>query len=116
MFYPFKTTSTQQKCPTALENCHKLMKAQICYGTMITTARTHTHTHTKPVHYYTQPLRSLVPTDVRIPIGDSERFSTVARSSSTLAEMGAAPLLSGLISTWIFFSSRSSSLSLSELE
>lgn len=35
----------------------------------------------------------------RAPMGDKERFSTVARSSSTDAEMGAVPLLSGLIST-----------------
>lgn len=51
----------------------------------------------------------------KAPIGDSERFSTVARSSSTDAEMGAVPLLSGFISTRIF-RSISSSLSLSELE
>lgn len=51
----------------------------------------------------------------KAPMGDSERFSTVARSSSTDAEMGAVPLFSGLISTRIFFSI-SSSLSLSELE
>jgi hypothetical protein len=35
----------------------------------------------------------------RAPMGDSERFSTVARSSSTDADMGAVPLFSGLIST-----------------
>lgn len=51
----------------------------------------------------------------KAPIGDKERFSTVARSSSTDAEMGAVPLFSGFISTWIF-RSISSSLSLSELE
>lgn len=51
----------------------------------------------------------------KAPMGDNERFSTVARNSSTEAEMGAVPLLSGLISTWIFLSI-SSSLSLSELE
>jgi hypothetical protein len=35
----------------------------------------------------------------KAPMGDNERFSTVARNSSTEAEMGAVPLLSGLIST-----------------
>jgi hypothetical protein len=49
------------------------------------------------------------------PMGDNDKFSTVARSSSTEAEIGAVPLFSGLISTWIFLSI-SSSLSLSELE
>lgn len=49
------------------------------------------------------------------PIGESDKFSTVARSSSTEAEIGGCPLFSGLISTWIFLSI-SSSLSLSELE
>lgn len=33
------------------------------------------------------------------PIGDSDKFSTVARSSSTDAEILSVPLLSGLIST-----------------
>ena len=41
--------------------------------------------------------------------GESDKFSTVARSSSTLALIGAEPLLSGLISTWIL-RSRSSSV------
>ena len=51
----------------------------------------------------------------KTPIGESDKFSTVARSSSTDAEILSVPLLSGLISTWIF-RSISSSLSLSELE
>lgn len=51
----------------------------------------------------------------KAPMGDSESVSTVARSSSTDAEIGAVPLFSGFISTWIF-RSISSSLSLSELE
>lgn len=56
-------------------------------------------------------------TDKAPPSGDeSERFSTVARSSSTLAEIGADPLLSGLISTRIFRSCSSFSESLSESE
>jgi hypothetical protein len=41
--------------------------------------------------------------------GESDKFSTVARSSSTLALIGAEPLLRGLISTWIL-RSRSSSV------
>lgn len=48
----------------------------------------------------------LLPIDA--PIGDIERFPTVARSSSTLALIGAAPLLRGLISTRIFLSLSSS--------
>ena len=47
--------------------------------------------------------------------GDNDRFSTVALSSSTLALIGAPPLLSGFISTRIF-RSLSSSESVSELE
>lgn len=35
----------------------------------------------------------------KAPIGESDKFSTVARNSSTDAEMGAVPLFSGLIST-----------------
>lgn len=52
----------------------------------------------------------------RIPIGDNEIFPTVALSSSTLADIGAEPLLRGLISTWIFLSGLSFSESESELE
>lgn len=56
-------------------------------------------------------------TDKAPPSGDdSDRFSTVARSSSTLAEIGADPLLSGLISTRILRSCSSFSESLSESE
>lgn len=50
------------------------------------------------------------------PSGDSDKFSTVALSSSTLADIGAEPLFSGLISTWIFRSRSSWSESLSESE
>jgi hypothetical protein len=39
-----------------------------------------------------------------IATGESDKFSTVARSSSTLALIGAEPLLNGLISTWILCS------------
>lgn len=35
----------------------------------------------------------------KAPIGESDKFSTVARNSSTDADIGAVPLLSGLIST-----------------
>lgn len=48
-------------------------------------------------------------------IGDSDNEPIVARSSSTLALIG-APLLSGLISMWILRSRSSSSESPSELE
>lgn len=47
--------------------------------------------------------------------GDKDKFSTVALSSSTLALMGAPPLLKGFISTRIL-RSLSSSESVSELE
>lgn len=49
------------------------------------------------------------------PSGDKDIFSTVARNSSTLADIGAVPLLSGFISTCIL-RSISSSLSVSESE
>lgn len=42
--------------------------------------------------------------------GESDKFSTVARSSSTLALIGAEPLLNGLISTWILCSRSSSAI------
>lgn len=42
--------------------------------------------------------RTMILTD-KTPIGDNDKFSTVALNSSTLAEMGAVPLFSGLIST-----------------
>lgn len=42
------------------------------------------------------------------PVGDKDIFSTVARSSSTEADMGAEPLFSGFISTWILRSLSSS--------
>lgn len=48
----------------------------------------------------------------KTPVGDNEIFSTVALSSSTLADMGACPLLSGFIFTWM----RRLSLSESESE
>lgn len=53
-------------------------------------------------------------TDKAPPSGDNDKFSTVARSSSTLAEIGADPLFNGLISTWILRSRSSLSESLSE--
>lgn len=53
---------------------------------------------------------------VNIPVGDNEIFSTVALSSSTLADIGAWPLLSGLILTCIRFSGLSLSESESESE
>lgn len=60
--------------------------------------------------------RQRIRTESAPPSGESERFSTVARNSSTLAEIGAVPLFNGLISTWIFLSRSSWSESLSESE
>jgi hypothetical protein len=74
-----------------------------------------TQSSKKSFHEVINDGKTIVQLTESAPIGDKERFSTVARSSSTDAEMGAVPLLSGLISTWIFLSI-SSSLSLSELE
>lgn len=53
-------------------------------------------------------------TDKAPPSGDNDKFSTVARSSSTLAEIGADPLFNGLISTCILRPLSSLSESLSE--
>lgn len=53
-------------------------------------------------------------TDNAPPSGDSDKFSTVARNSSTLAEIGADPLFNGFISTCILRSRSSLSESLSE--
>lgn len=50
-----------------------------------------------------------------VPRGESDKFSTVARSSSTEADIGVDPFLSGFISTCIF-RSLSSSESESEVE
>lgn len=55
-------------------------------------------------------------TDNTPAIGDNERFSTVARNSSTLADIGALLLFNGFISTKIFGSCSSLSESLSESE
>ena len=55
-------------------------------------------------------------TDNAPPNGDNDKFSTVARNSSTLADIGALPLLRGLISTRILRSCSSLSESLSESE
>lgn len=55
-------------------------------------------------------------TDEAPPRGDKDKFPTVARNSSTLAEIGAEPFFNGLISTCIFLSRSSLSESLSESE
>lgn len=55
-------------------------------------------------------------TDKAPPSGDNDKFSTVARNSSTLAEIGADPLFNGFISTCILRSRSSLSESLSESE
>lgn len=61
-------------------------------------------------------MTSLKLTDKAPPNGDNDKLSTVALNSSTLAEIGAIPLFSGLISTRIFRSCSSCSESLSESE
>lgn len=55
-------------------------------------------------------------TDKAPPRGDKDKFSTVARNSSTDADIGADPLFNGFISTCIFRSRSSLSESLSESE
>lgn len=55
-------------------------------------------------------------TDKAPPRGDRDKFSTVARNSSTLADIGADPLFKGFISTCIFRSRSSLSESLSDSE
>lgn len=55
-------------------------------------------------------------TDKAPPSGDNDKFSTVARNSSTLADIGADPLFNGFISTCILRSRSSLSESLSESE
>lgn len=46
--------------------------------------------------------------NVCVPIGNNDMFSTVALNSSTLALIGADPLVNGLISTCSLFSLSSS--------
>lgn len=49
------------------------------------------------------------PTFPELPTAN-DKFSTVARNSSTLAEIGAEPLLNGFISTWSLCSRSSSGI------